>query len=160
MNAAERREFVRSHRTCVFGYARKSGPPSMSIVYYVMDGEDILVSTMADRAKARAVGRDPDVSLCVLTEDWPFTYLLVYGKAQIELHGVTDLMMRIGELMSGEPIPESARPGVEAMARAEKRVVVRITPESTFETPPKHLNAGDDGSNLQHGLGMPLPWAG
>jgi PPOX class probable F420-dependent enzyme len=158
VNAEERREFVRNHRTCIFGYERKKGPPSMSVVYYVMDGDDLLVSTMAERAKARAVERNPEVSLCILTETWPFTYLLVYGRARIEREGVADLMMRIGELMSGEKIPESARPAVEAMAEREQRVVVRITPVATFETPPKHLHAGDDGSKLEHGLGATLPW--
>ena len=158
MDAAERREFVKNHRTCIFGYERKSGPPSMSVVYYVMDGDDILVSTMAGPARAKAVGRNPKVSLCVLTEDWPFTYLLVYGAAKLETEGVTDLMMKIGELMSGEPVPESARPAVEAMAEKEGRVVLRITPESTFETAPKHLAAGSDGSNLEHSLGNTLPW--
>ena len=49
MDAAERREFVRTHRTCVFGYPRKEHGPSMSCVYYVMDGEDILVSSMLGR---------------------------------------------------------------------------------------------------------------
>lgn len=160
MDAAERREFVRKHRTCVFGYERKGGPPSMSIVYYVVDGDDILISTMDDRAKAKAVRKNPEVSLCVLTETWPFTYLLVYGEARVETEGVVDLMMRIGELMSGQPLPEAARPGVEAMARKEKRVVLRVTPVSTFETPPKHLHAGDDGSKLTHSLGQTLPWHG
>jgi len=51
MNQEERRQFVREHRTCVFGYERKQGPPSMSIVYYVMDGDDMLVSTMAERGE-------------------------------------------------------------------------------------------------------------
>ena len=158
MDAAERREFVRTHRTCVFGYERKSGPPSMSIVYYVMDGDDILISTMRDRAKARAIERNPQVSLCVLTETWPFTYLLVYGHARLETDGVVDLMMRVGELMSGQPLPDAARPGVQAMAEKEGRVVLRVTPEASFETPPKHLYAGDDGSKLAHSLGQTLPW--
>lgn len=30
MNGEERRAFVRGNRTCIFGYERKSGPPSMS----------------------------------------------------------------------------------------------------------------------------------
>ena len=51
MTAEERREFVRAHRTCVFGYGRRNDGPSMTIVYYVMDGDDILVSTMAEREK-------------------------------------------------------------------------------------------------------------
>ncbi len=68
MDASERREFVKSHRTAVFGYQRKAHGPAMSIVYYVMDGDDILVSTMAARGKAGAVRRDSKVSLCVLDE--------------------------------------------------------------------------------------------
>ena len=42
MNGAERREFVRNHRTCVFGYGRKAHGPSMPCVYYVMNGDDIV----------------------------------------------------------------------------------------------------------------------
>ena len=32
MTNAERKEFVRAHRTCVFGYNRKNHGPSMFIV--------------------------------------------------------------------------------------------------------------------------------
>src|SRR5690349_11523780 len=49
-----RRAFVAEHRTAVFGYPRRDDGPSMSVVYYVMDGDDrILVSTMRDRGKAK-----------------------------------------------------------------------------------------------------------
>jgi hypothetical protein len=41
------------------------------------DGDDLLVSTMHDRAKAKAVARQGKVSLCVLDERWPFSYLQV-----------------------------------------------------------------------------------
>jgi hypothetical protein len=34
----------------------------MTVVYYVMDGDDMLISTMAERAKAKAVQRDPRVT--------------------------------------------------------------------------------------------------
>jgi Pyridoxamine 5'-phosphate oxidase len=75
---ARRRAFVAEHRAAVFGYARRDDGPSMSVVYYVMDGGDrILVSTMRDRGKAKAVARNPRVSLCVLDEQWPLSYLLV-----------------------------------------------------------------------------------
>jgi len=68
VNRDERRDFVRTHRTAVFGYGRKSDGPAQSIVYYVTDGDDILVSTMGARAKAKAVARLGKVSLCVLEE--------------------------------------------------------------------------------------------
>ena len=160
MDQAERKAFVREHRTCVFGYERSNAPPSMSIVYYTMDGDDILISTMAGRAKAKAVERLGRVSLCVLDENWPLTYLVVYGKARLErdLEQTGTVMMKVGEIMSGEPIPESARPFVEEMAKKEDRLVVRITPEQTFYSPPVHLNKGDDGSNMEHGYGQNLPW--
>ena len=57
MNREERRGFVASHRTAIFGYNRRQDGPAMSVVYYVVDGDDILVSTMAARAKAKAMAR-------------------------------------------------------------------------------------------------------
>jgi PPOX class probable F420-dependent enzyme len=95
MNAEERRQFVKSHRTAVFGYQRQADGPAMSIVYYVTDGDDILVSTMAGRGKAKAVRRQPKVSLCVLDEKWPPTYVVVYCDAKVETdeNAVADLMI-------------------------------------------------------------------
>ncbi len=160
MNSEERRAFVERNRTCVFGFERKKGPPSMSIVYYTMGGDDLLISTMAGRAKAKAVERLGEASICVLDEKWPLTYMLLYGKAQIErdLDLTCSVMMKVGEIMSGNEIPEAARPIVEDMAKREDRVVIRVTPESTFYSPPVHLNAGDDGSAMEHGYGKRLPW--
>jgi PPOX class probable F420-dependent enzyme len=160
MNQAERRAFVADHRTCIFGFQRKHGPPSMSVVYYVLDGDDILISTMAERAKARAVQRTREAAICVLDEQWPLTYLQVYGPAVVEdaLGTTVDVMMKVGQIMSGQPLPEAVRPFVEAKAREEHRVVIRLTPQWTVYSPPVHLNAGDDGSKLQHGLAERLAW--
>jgi hypothetical protein len=59
----------------------------MSVVYYVMDGNDrILVSTMRERGKAKAVARNPRVSLGVLDEQWPLSYLLVYATVDVDPH--------------------------------------------------------------------------
>src|ERR1700761_4483792 len=127
MLPSERRAFVCTHRTCVFGYRRKSDGPAMSIVYYIpTDDDELLVSTMAGRGKARVIARDGKVSLCVLDERWPFAYLQVYADAVIEQDGdlVVDVMMAVAGRMSGGPLHEEARPFVEAMADQEERVVV------------------------------------
>ena len=160
MNQAERRAFVACHRTCIFAFQRKQGPPSMSVVYYVMAGDDILISTMAARAKARAVRRTREAALCVLDEQWPLTYLQVYGPAAVEddLATTVDVMMKVGQIMSGQPLPDAVRPLVEAKAREEGRVVIRLTPQWTVYSPPVHLNAGDDGSKMQHGLAERMAW--
>jgi hypothetical protein len=67
-----------------------------------------------------------------LDEKFPFAYLRVEGRGQIEEVGAVEVMMRIGEKMQGAPVPESARPAIEERARNEKRVVLRIEPESYY----------------------------
>jgi PPOX class probable F420-dependent enzyme len=84
MDRDERRQFVKDHRTCIFGYARKDAGPAMTVVYHVTDGDDILISTMEERAKVKAVERNPHVSICVLDEKWPPTYVQVFGDATID----------------------------------------------------------------------------
>ena len=61
MDREQRRQYVRDHRICIFGYGRKEHGPAMTVVYYVMDGDDLLISTMAERGKAKAVDRNGKV---------------------------------------------------------------------------------------------------
>ena len=93
MTREQRKQFVLDHRTAIFGYNRAKDGPAMSIVFYSIDQDEILVSTMAERAKAKAVARSPKVSLCVLDEQWPPSYLQVYCDAVIE-HELLALLWR------------------------------------------------------------------
>jgi PPOX class probable F420-dependent enzyme len=160
MNQEQRRQFVRDHRTCIFGYGRQADGPAMTVVYYVMDGDDILVSTMAGRAKAKAVARSPKVSLCVLDENWPVTYLQVYGNAVLEPgeEQAADLLRQVVELMAGQPVPAERREQIAQMARDEQRVVLRVTPYATFATPPRHVNQMEDLDALSHWTSSSQPW--
>lgn len=161
MNQQERRQFVYDHRTCVFGYARKDHGPAMTIVYYVMSGNDeLLISTMAARGKARAVDRDGRVSLCILDEKWPPTYLQVYGNGVVDRDPklAADVLERVVGLMAGEQVPASRRDQIEQMQRDENRVVIRVRPYATFETPPRHVYKMSDIDTLTHFTSTSLPW--
>jgi PPOX class probable F420-dependent enzyme len=161
MVPSERREFVRTHRTCVFGYRRRVDGPAMSVVYYVpTDDDELLVSTLADRGKAKAIERDPKVSLCVLDERWPFTFLQVYADATIDRDtGLTvDVMMAVGGRMAGAALSDDARPAVQAMAEAEGRLVIRCRPYATFATPPRHLHDEHQDEQLTHWISGSIPW--
>jgi hypothetical protein len=161
MLPSERREFVRTHRTCVFGYARRADGPSMSIVYYApTDDDELLVSTMGGRAKTKAVARIGKASLCILDERWPFAYLQVYCDARVDTDPglVVDVMMAVGGRMSGQPLPAEARPIVQAMAKEEGRVVIRCRPYSTFAQPPRHLHRNDQAERITHWITAAMPW--
>jgi PPOX class probable F420-dependent enzyme len=161
MTPEQRRQFVRDHRTSIFGYNRAEHGPAMSIVYYCCEENEILVSTMAERAKAKAVARNPKVSLCVLDEQWPPTYLQVYCDATLEtdFDSVVDVMMRIAGVMAGEPMSEEVRPLVAEGARQEDRVALRLRPYATFYTPPRHVhNEADIGPDLIHETSTSMPW--
>jgi len=165
MDREERKAFVRVHRTCVFGYNRRHDGPSMSIVYYLMDGPDeLLVSTMEERAKAKAVHRNPKVSVMVLDEKWPPTYLQLYCDAGVDATmesnpaRVIDSMMALYGLMAGKPMAEAARANAAETARREKRIVLRLKPYATFETPPRHVYNEQDTVGLTHWVGELLPW--
>ncbi len=133
----------------------------MSVVYYIpTDSDELLVSTMRGRAKAKAAGRVGKVSLCILDERWPFTYLQVYCDARVDDDSelVTDVMMAVGGRMSGRSLPEAARPLVAEMAKKEGRVVIRCRPYETFASPPRHLHQNEQEEKLTHWVSGSIPW--
>ena len=67
-------------------------------------------------------------------------------------------MRRVIELMSGEPVPASKLDEVERMCRAARRVVIRVTPYATFETPPRHVYTADDIDGLTHSSSTSMAW--
>jgi len=153
MVPSERRAFVRTHRTCVFSHARRHDGPAMSVVYYVPTDDEVLISTTDARAKARAVERDPKVSLCVLDERWPFAYLQVYADAVVDRDRAlaVDLLMAVGGRLSEEPIGDDARSFFETMAAEEHRIVLRCRPYATFAQP-----RGDDAPGRS--VAGTVPW--
>ena len=158
MLPSERRLFVRTHRTCVLGYGRLHDGPAMSVVYYVPTDEDqLLISTTAGRAKARAVLRDPKISLCVLDERWPFAYLQVYADAVIDRDRklAVDVLMAVAGRMSGEAPRDETRPSFESMADEEDRIVLRCRPYETFAQHRPH-KASDE--SVASGPSGAVPW--
>ena len=133
----------------------------MSIVYYVpTERDELLVSTMRDRSKTKVVERLGKVSLCVLDERWPFSYLQAYCDASVDDDPelVVDVMLAVAARMSGEPLGDDARPFVAAMAAEEHRVVLRCRPYATFAQPPRHLHRNDQDEPVTHWVSGALPW--
>jgi hypothetical protein len=164
LTPAQRRQFVRDHRTAIFGYGRQDDGPAMTALYYVMDGDDILISTTRSRGKAKAVRRNPKVSLCVLDENWPPTYITVFCHASIDatvdddLDAVVDIGLRIGGLIAGRELDESMREHATAQMINEDRVRLRLKPYATFMTPPRHAQNESEFAKLTRWTSSTIPW--
>jgi PPOX class probable F420-dependent enzyme len=83
MSEAERRAFLTTGtRTGKLATVRADGSPHVVPVWFVLDDDDSLVFTVdAASIKAKALRRDPRVSVCVDDELPPFAFVLVEGTA-------------------------------------------------------------------------------
>jgi PPOX class probable F420-dependent enzyme len=121
-------EFLRPRHRAVLVTTRADGRPQSSPVTCGLDGEGrVVVSTYPARAKTRNVRRNPQVALCVLSDDWNGPYVHVDGTAEVldmpeALDGLVDYYRGI----AGEH-PDWAEYR-EAMARQGKSLI-RITPD-------------------------------
>ena len=106
------------------------------------------------------MARNGKVSLCVLDETWPFSYLQVYCDAVIdddeEASGRRD--DGGGRTHVGRAAGRELRPLVKALADDEGRVLVRCRPYATFVTPPRHLHGNDQEEPLTHWVSASMPW--
>ena len=59
----ELRDFLDEHRVGVLATIASDGRPRQSVVYYVRDGDRLLVSTLSERLKAKDVRRSGWASL-------------------------------------------------------------------------------------------------
>ncbi|KAA8888053.1 PPOX class F420-dependent oxidoreductase [Nocardia colli] len=116
-------EFLRERHRGVLVTSRADGAPQLSPVTCGLDAEGrIVVSTYPSRAKTRNARRDPQVSICVLSDDWNGPYVQVDGRAEVldmpeALDGLVDYFRGI----SGEhPDWDEYR---TAMARQNKSLI-------------------------------------
>lgn len=127
MTDQERRDFL-SHgtRTAKLATVRPDGRAHIAPVWFVLDGDVLVLTTGANTVKGRAIRRDPRVSLLVDDETPPFAYVLIEGTAEVseDLDDMLDWATRIGSRYMGAEQAEAfgrrnAVPG---------ELLVRVTP--------------------------------
>jgi PPOX class probable F420-dependent enzyme len=128
MEIEKAREFLRHNHRAVLLTQRRDGSPQMSPVACALeDSGRVVVSTRQTAAKARNVGRDPRVSMCVFGEGFFGEWIQIDGTAEViplpeAMDGLIDYYRKVG----GEhPDWDEYRLAMEA----EGRVVLAITVE-------------------------------
>jgi PPOX class probable F420-dependent enzyme len=84
MTGAQWREFVLTGtRTGKLAVTRADGRPHVTPVWFVLDGDDVVLMTGADSLKGKALRRDPRVSLCVDDQEPPYSFVVIEGTAEL-----------------------------------------------------------------------------
>jgi PPOX class probable F420-dependent enzyme len=117
MTESEWRAFLaHGTRTAKLATTRADGPPHVAPVWFLLDGDDLVLTTGRDTVKGRTLARDPRVMACVDDDTPPFSFALVQGSATFsedlaELHNWAG---RIAARYMGEDRAEeyAARNGV------------------------------------------------
>ncbi len=121
--------FVRPRHHAVLMTTRASGMPQLSPVTCGVDDDGrIVISTYPERAKAVNVRRNPQVSMCVLSDDFGGAWVQVDGTAEvIDLPDSVEPLVEYYRNIAGEH-PDWAEYR-EAMVRQGKSII-RVTVES------------------------------
>lgn len=120
--------FVRSMKWAVVTSLRRDGSPTNSVVFYAVDGDDLIFSTTRDRLKAKTLARDPRAALCVLDEGAPYRFLSIEGTAVIEDGDIVPGHITVNRAMRGIPDWDPPAGYLETL-RSQGRVIIRVTPE-------------------------------
>ena len=118
------REFLDSHRVGVLATIPASARPRQSVVYYARDGDSLLISTEAQRLKARDVERSGWASVCVLGHEQPYPSAVFSGPAEILTENIGLPTAAVMQRIAG--LPEPPEPQTDQALAGVGRVVMRI----------------------------------
>ena len=118
----ELEEFIAPRHSGVLVTFRRDGTPQLSPVTMGLYEGQIVVSTYPDRAKTNNVRRNPQVSMCVLSDDFNGAWVQADGTAEVlDMPEALDALVDYYRCISGEhPDWDEYR---EAMRRQDKSLI-------------------------------------
>ncbi len=131
MSDEERRAFLTAGtRTGKLATIRRDGRPHVVPIWFLLDGDEVLLTTGADTVKGRNILRDPRVCLCVDDEDPPFAYVMVEGEAEVTED--PDELLRWATRLGGRYMGAGRAEEFGRRNAVEGELLVRIRPTKTL----------------------------
>jgi PPOX class probable F420-dependent enzyme len=121
-------EFLDSQPVGVLATLAADGRPRQSLVYFARAGDRLLISTLADRLKARDVTRTGRASMCVMGHQPPYPSATFSGPAEILTTGIGPASAAIVQRITAAAQPPEPMSD-EALAEAG-RVILALTVET------------------------------
>lgn len=123
----QQRTFLEAPRYGALATVEPDGAPQLTVMWYALDGDEVMFNTARERRKPSNLARDPRVSLIVFDA---YTFLRVTGRAreaatgEAALEDIHGLAVRYGGV-------ESAARGME-LFRTQERVSYRFRIEKVY----------------------------
>ena len=118
--------FLAAPRVGMLAVARPAGPPIASPIWYAYEpGGDIVFNIGRDSAKAKALRAAGVASLCAQSEQLPYAFVTVDGRAIVEDAVDEELRARIAVRYLGDELAAAYL----ASTKGGDSVVGRLTPE-------------------------------
>lgn len=78
---AAQRDFLEERRFAVVGTMNPDGSPHLAVMWYLLDGEEIVLNSAQGRIKDRNLALDPRLSVVIEDE---YRWIRIDGRARIE----------------------------------------------------------------------------
>ena len=118
------RELAQAPNFATLSVILRSGRPMTHVMWVDADDDHVLINTETHRAKFRAVGRDPRVTVTIWQRDDPYTYAEVRGEVVETVRGpeARAHIDRLSRKYRGKAYDDDAI--------TSERVILRIAPET------------------------------
>ncbi|MEE3853089.1 PPOX class F420-dependent oxidoreductase [Gordonia sp. LSe1-13] len=115
------KEMLAKPNPCVMATLRADGAPVSAATWYLLDGEQILLSMDNGRVRLGHLQRDPRVTLTVLDSDSWYTQVTLIGRVTEfrDDDGLADID-RLSRHYGGSPYPDRVRPRTTALVEVER----------------------------------------
>ena len=124
------RAFLEEKRYCVFADIGPDGLPHQTVLWYELQGDEIMMNTALRRAKDKNLRRDPRASFCV--ED-AYRYVTITGTCTLQWEYQEAAQADIHRLADRYEGPERAEEMAAGQFRKQGRETIRLTIERVDE---------------------------
>jgi PPOX class probable F420-dependent enzyme len=123
------RAFLQEQRFAVLATLNKDGSPQLTTMWYLLEGDTIMMNTKEGRIKDLNMKRDPRIAICV--EDG-YNFVTISGTVTMNYDQVTahQDIYRLAARYHGE---EKAKRQLEEKFSKEQRITLRLQCEKVIE---------------------------
>jgi PPOX class probable F420-dependent enzyme len=118
--------FLRERPTATLGTIRRDGSPQASVLWYLWDQGEFVMSTIHSTAKWKNLLRDPRCSLCI-EEPESGQMVVVYGEARLVDGDVRDATRPIVDKYYDDPADTDVH--MERIFATDDRVLIFVRPQ-------------------------------